>query len=169
MRKILKTGAAALMLTTMLADICAASEPAAGCANPADMYAVRAAAIQQNLMVAALSCHAIPDYNRFVTQYRSELQASDHQLEVFFQRLYGQSGTAKYHSFKTRLANASSLQSINKGLSYCEDAQATFDLALSRGRKSLTAFLSAQPTQAENNFSPCETITASAKQTPRSR
>jgi hypothetical protein len=161
MRMILKTSAAALMLTSMLANVCAASERAAGCANPVDMYAVRAAAIQQNLMVAALSCHAVPEYNQFVIRYRAGLQASDHQLESFFRRLYGQSGTAQYHSFKTRLANASSLESINRGLTYCADAQAMFDLALSRGRKSLTAFLSVQPSQAENSFSPCEIVTAS--------
>jgi hypothetical protein len=166
MRKILKTGAAALMLTSMIANVCAAAERGAGCANPADMFAVRTAAIQQNLMVAALSCHAIPEYNEFVTRYRPELQASDHQLEVFFKRLYGQSGTAQYHSFKTHLANASSLQSINKGLTYCADAQAMFDLALSRGRMSLTAFLSDQPTEAENNYSACEIVTASTKQPP---
>jgi hypothetical protein len=168
MRKTLKTGAAALMLTSMFADICVAAERSATCANPADMYAVRAAAVQQNLMVAALSCHAIAQYNRFVTEYRTQLQASDHQLEIFFRRLYGQSGTSQYHSFKTRLANASSLESINKGLTYCAEAQATFDLALNRGRKSLTAFLAGQPEQVEINFSPCETITASTRQPPRS-
>lgn len=168
MRKILKTGAAALMLTAMFADLCAAAEQSAGCANPVDMYAVRAAAIQQNLMIAASSCHAVPEYNRFVTRYGRGLQASDHQLEAFFRRLYGQSGTVKYHAFKKRLANASSLQSINKGPAYCADAQASFDLALSGRRRSLTAFLAAQPSRAEDDFSPCVIVTASTKQ-PRYR
>lgn len=169
MNRTLKTSAAALMLTSILANVCAAAERSAGCANPADMYAVRAAAVQQNLMVAALSCHAVPEYNRFVTRYRPELQASDHQLETFFRRLYGQSGTAHYHAFKTRLANASSLESINKGMTYCADAQASFDLALSRGRMTLTAFLAAQPSRAEEDFSSCEIVTASTKHTPHSR
>jgi uncharacterized protein YeaO (DUF488 family) len=163
MRKILKTGAAALMLTSMLSDICAAAERSAGCANAADLYAVRAAAIQQNLMVAALSCHAIPQYNQFVMRYRPELQASDHQLEALFRRLYGPAGTARYHAFKTHLANASSLQSVNKGLTYCADAQASFDLALSRGRMSLTAFIAAEPSRAEEDFAPCAVVTASTK------
>jgi len=131
------------------------------------MYAIRAAAIQQNLMVAALSCHAVPEYNQFVIRYRPELQASDHQLEMLFRRLYGASGTAKYHAFKTHLANASSLESINKGLTYCADAQASFDLALDRGRKSLTAFLAAQPSRAEEDFSPCASVVTASTKQPR--
>lgn len=156
MRKIPKTGAAALMLASMFADI-AAAEQSAGCAYPADIYAVRANAIQQNLMTAALSCHAVPEYNRFVTRYHRGLQASDHQLEAFFQRLYG-------HAFKKRLANASSLQRVNKGATYCADAQASFDVALSHRSKSLTAFLATQPSRAEEDFAPCIIIAASAKQ-----
>lgn len=166
MRKILKTGAAALMLTSMFADMCAAAEQSAGCANPVDIYAVRAAAIQQNLMTAALTCHAAPEYSRFIARYLRGLLASDHQLEAFFVRLYGQSGTAKYYAFKKRLANASSLQSINKGPAYCADAQASFDLALSGRRRSLTAFLAAQPSRAEEDFSPCVIVAASTKQPP---
>jgi hypothetical protein len=165
MRKILKTGAAALMLTSMFANICAAAERSEICANPADMYAVRAAAIQQSLMVAALTCHESREYNRFVLRYRSGLQASDHQLERFFQRLYGQSGTARFHSFKTRLANASSLQSIRQGLGYCARARSTFQLAVGDGTKSLTAFLSGRPSEAEEDFSRCAIVTASTKRT----
>ncbi len=166
MRTMLKTGATALMLTSMVTNLCAAAERSAACANAADLYAVRAAAVQQSLMVAALTCHAVPEYNSFVMRYRSGLQASDHQLEVFFHRLYGEAGTARYHSFKTRLANASSMESIHKGLAYCADAQATFDLALDRGSKSLTAFLSGQPSDVEKDFTACEIVTASAKQEP---
>lgn len=165
MRKTLKTGTAALMLSSMFADMCAAAEQSAGCAYPVDLYAIRAAAAQQNLMTAASSCHAVPEYNRFVTQYHRGLQASDHRLEAFFRRLYGQSGTVKYHVFKKRLANASSLQSINKGPTYCADAQASFDLALGHRRKSLTAFLAARPSRAEEEFSPCIIV----PRTPMSR
>ncbi len=159
MRKILKSGAAALMLTSMFADI-AAAEQSAGCAYPVDMYAVRAAAIQQNLMVAASSCHAAPEYDRFLTRYHRGLQASDHRLGAFFRRLYGQSGTARYQAFKKRLANASSLQSLNRHPTYCADAEASFDLALSHRRMSLTAFLAARPSRAEEDFSPCVIVAA---------
>jgi hypothetical protein len=166
MKKFLKTTATALMLACMTGNVCAATQ--SGCANNADIYAVRTAAIQQRLMVAALSCHSVELYNRFVRGYQTDLQASDRQLQVFFRRLYGQSGEANYHSFKTRLANTSSMQSI-KEPSYCADADATFDVALSQSNKSLAAFVATQPSQAEKAFSPCDVITASAKTPPRKR
>ena len=73
------------------------------------MTAIKAAAVQQRLMVAALSCDAAQLYNRFVTSYQRELQASDRALQNFFRRLNGKTGTEDYHAFKTRLANASSM------------------------------------------------------------
>src|SRR5579863_3853799 len=110
MGKFARTGAAALMLTCMAGNVMAATQ--AGCARPEDMSAVRTAAIQQRLMVAALSCDAAHLYNNFVSQYQKDLQASDRALQNFFRRLNGRTGTDDYHAFKTRLANASSMQSI---------------------------------------------------------
>jgi hypothetical protein len=164
MKKFLKTAATALMFTCMAGNVCAATQSSA-CASNADINAVRTAAVQQRLMVAALSCHAVELYNKFVKSYQGDLQASDRQLQNFFRRLYGQSGEANYHSFKTRLANTSSMQSI-KEASYCADAEVTFDDALSRSKKSLTAFVATQPSQEESAFSSCDVITASAKTAP---
>ncbi len=169
MRTSLKIHAAAMMLACMTGNVWANAAQAASCANPIEMSAVRTAAVQQRLMVAALTCHAIAQYNRFVTAYQAELQQSDRQLQDFFRRLYGQSGTSNYHSFKTRLANTSSMDSIKEGLGYCADAQATFDSALSDGRKSLTDFLSTQFTEAERAFSPCDSLTASSNRARLSR
>jgi hypothetical protein len=159
MRTISKASATALMLVCMAENVWAATEPA-GCASSEDIYAVRTAAIQQRLMVAAFSCHAIELYNRFVRSYQTDLQASDRQLQNLFQRTYGHSGEANYHSFKTRLANTSSIQSI-KDPRYCANAQATFHAALSRSKKSLAAFVAGQPSRAERVFSPCGVVTAS--------
>jgi hypothetical protein len=165
MRKILKSTATALMLTCMGGDVMAAAN-SASCANSEDMLAVRTAAVQQRLMVAALSCHAIERYNNFVISYQKDLQASDRALQNFFRRLNGQTGVADYHSFKTRLANTSSLQSI-RDTSYCADAQATFDAALTDTKRSLPVFLAGQTTAVDNAFSPCQVVTASTNSTPR--
>ena len=167
MRKILKSGATALMLVCMAQNVWAAGN-SSGCASSADISAVRATAVQQRLMVAALSCRSIELYNTFVRSYQTDLQASDRQLQNFFQRLYGHAGESHYHSFKTRLANASSLQSINDP-QYCASAQATFDAALSLSKKSLTAFVATQPSAEESAFSPCEIVTASTRGIPRDR
>src|SRR5215470_9252891 len=61
MSKTVRGALTALMFTCVCAN--ARAENAA-CANPQDMSAVRAAAVQQQLMVAALSCHAIDQYNK---------------------------------------------------------------------------------------------------------
>ena len=56
MHKTVKMCAAALALTGMAGQ---ASAAASSCANQNDMTAIRAAAVQQRLMVAALTCNAI--------------------------------------------------------------------------------------------------------------
>jgi hypothetical protein len=165
MRKMLKTGATALMLTCMASDVLAAAGPA-GCAAPADMVAVKAAAVQQRLMVAALSCDAIQLYNKFVGAYQRELQASDRALQRLFRRLNGRGGIANYHAFKTRLANASSMQSIGDIRGYCDSAKATFEAALAPKKSTLAVFVSGQKTSADDAFSPCQVRTAATAVPP---
>lgn len=160
MHRAVKTGAAALMLCAMGGNVWAAG--AAGCARPEDMTALKAAAIQQKLMVAALSCHAVELYNKFVVSYRKDLQASDQALQNFFRRMNGRTGTADYHAYKTRLANASSMQSIGDMPGYCASAQAAFDVALNNTKTSLRDFVSRQDTAVDATFRPCETRTARA-------
>jgi hypothetical protein len=158
MRKIARTGAAALMLASMTGNVMAATQ--AGCARPEDMSAVKAAAIQQRLMVAALSCDAAQLYNKFVSTYQKDLQASDRALQNFFRRMNGKSGTEDYHAFKTRLANASSMQSIGDITAYCASAKQIFDTALNSDKPILTAFVANQETSVDNQFSPCQVLTA---------
>jgi hypothetical protein len=157
-----------LMLTSSGGQALAAASPSR-CAGSDDVYALRAAAVQQRLMVAALTCQAVDRYNKFVVSYRKDLQASDLALQRFFRRLNGQTGEADYHSFKTRLANASSMQSI-KDQGYCANAEATFVDALDVGNKSLRIFLADKPAEAEGAYAACPPVyTASAAKPPPSR
>jgi hypothetical protein len=164
MRKLARTSAAALMLMGMTGNVMAATQ--GGCARPEDMTAVKAAAIQQRLMVAALSCDATQLYNNFVSAYQKDLQASDRALQNFFRRLNGKSGTEDYHAFKTRLANASSMQSIGDITGYCSSAKQVFDVALSSGKPPLAAFVASQETSVDNQFAPCVVLTAGNGATP---
>ncbi len=164
MRKIAKVGAAALMLTCMAGNVMAATQ--AGCARPEDMTAVKTAAIQQRLMVAALSCDAAQLYNNFVSAYQRDLQASDRSLQNFFRRLNGKSGTEDYHAFKTRLANASSMQSIGDITTYCASAKQLFADALNSARSTLSAFVANRETSVDAAFSPCQVLTAGDQATP---
>jgi phosphate-selective porin len=158
MRKIVKTGAAALMLTCMAGNVWAAAATAAGCARPVDMSALQTAAKQQRLMVAALSCNAAPLYNDFVKAYQKELQDSDKALQAYFRRLNSQTGTADYHAYKTRMANSSSMQSIHDITGYCASAKAAFEEALGNAKLTLASFVS--DTTVDDAFAPCQFQTA---------
>ena len=162
MRKLAKSAVTALMLTSMAGNVWAATTNAAGCARPEDMTAIKAAAVQQKLMVAALSCNAIQLYNNFVTAYQKELQDSDRALQNFFRRMNGKTGTEDYHAFKTRLANASSLQSIGDITAYCASTKEVFETALNSAKTTLAGFISGQTTAADDTFSPCQIRTAGA-------
>jgi hypothetical protein len=156
MQKIVKTSVAALMLTCMAGNAWAQ----AGCARPEDMNALKAAAIQQRLMVAALSCDAAAAYNNFVKAYQKELQAADRALQSYFRRLNGSSGNEKYHAYKTHLANASSMQSIGNITNYCAEAKTAFETSLANAKTGLVAFVSGQGTPVEDAYKPCEVRTA---------
>jgi hypothetical protein len=155
MRKMVKTGAAALMLTCMASNVWAAAAGTAGCARPEDMNALKAAAIQQRLMVAALSCNAAALYNDFVRAYQKELQASDKALQNYFRRLAGVSGDERYHAYKTHLANASSMESIHNITDYCASTKTEFDASLTNTKTGLTAFVSGQSVTVDEIYKPC--------------
>lgn len=107
----------------------------AGCASPRDAVALKAAGLQQQLMVAALTCNDIALYNRFVVSFRTQLQHSDRELEAYFRR--AGEGAAGYHAFKTHLANQSSLDSLHDPY-YCDKARVSFADALESGKTRLS-------------------------------
>lgn len=114
--------------------------------------------MQQRLMVAALSCGESQSYNNFVRSYQAELQASDKALQNYFRRVNGKTGTADYHAYKTRLANASSMAVINDMTGYCSSAKASFEHAL--GTKVQLAAFTSQAV-IDQRFVPCPIQTAS--------
>lgn len=123
--------AAAFAFFALSADA-AASEY---CAQPGEAAALKTAAIQQRLMVAALTCRQTHLYNRFVIAYRRDLRRSDATLQHYFVRHHGRrAGTRAYHAYKTKLANAASLESLHDIRAYCGDARAVFHTALDSRR-----------------------------------
>ncbi len=130
----------------VLAMLAAGSTALAGtakCARPDEVTAIQAATIQQELMVAALTCNDITRFNAFQTGYGRELRSSDGALERMFKRLYGsRQGESEYHGFKTRLANNSSIRSIHGNSDFCREAAQVFDAALGPERPGLADFVS---------------------------
>jgi len=127
------------------------------CARPEEMTAIQAASVQQQLMVSALTCNQISNFNAFQISYGPELRAADATLLRMFKRFYGSSrGEAEYHAFKTRVANDSEMRSINNNPAYCQAAQAVFASALAPNKPSLAEFVSAVQIQEASPFDSCQ-------------
>lgn len=137
----LRTGAAALAFLSMTGHVWAGGY----CATPEESASLKIAALQQQLMVAALSCRQTELYNRFVIAYRADLQRSDAMLQGYFQHGDPHGGMAAYHAYKTKLANTASLRSLHGIEAYCADAHAVFDMALARRDWPLAGLVSDRP------------------------
>jgi hypothetical protein len=125
---------------------------AGGCATQSDASALRVAALQQELMVAAFTCRDVSRYNNFVRAHQPELIASDDALKAFFVK---RSGEAAYHTYKTELANSASLRSLRDD-GFCGRAERTFDVSDSSGR--LSDYVGARRFAAADVYPVCEGV-----------
>jgi len=127
-----KAASAALISVGLFAQAAQAAAPL--CTTQDELLALRTAALQQQLMVAGLTCHATGPYNRFVLAYRPELQKSDAELKDYFIRRGGERGEADYDTFKTKLANLAALSDSADARAYCANARAAFEMAMREGQ-----------------------------------
>jgi hypothetical protein len=133
------------------------------CARAPDLVALQVAALQQQLMVAALTCDDVPLYNNFVTAYQKDLVASDEALQAFFDRFGSEEGTPAYHSFKTKMANLYSARSASDKRRFCTSVRATFGPALKAEKQSLRSFAMSQPSTVNEPYTNCgETVAGGA-------
>ena len=143
-REMFKRGVSALVLLSLMASQAEAKRlHATHCATAAEVTAIAATSIQQELMVAALTCNQIANFNAFQTNFSAELRSSDRALMRMFMRLYGGRGTAEYHGFKTRLANNSEIRSIHANSDFCTAAGNVFSAALAPVKPALRDVVSA--------------------------
>jgi len=121
--RFLKKGLSFTMLIAMTAqgyakDLC----------DPIASTALKTAAVQQELMVAAFTCGAGAQYNRFVAEHQLQLRQSDANLMAYFKkRDHGRE--AGYDSYKTKAANLSANRSAKDGAIYCVAVARDFDTA----------------------------------------
>ncbi len=134
MRKSVVAMAAALALVVDQAGA------AAVCDRPADAMALETAALQQELMVAALVCKSVAAYNDFVTSHQGALRASDKVLLHFFTTANPRRGDDDYNLYKTDLANAASLRSMHDS-AFCQHARTNFSAAEGRPLQQVLAVL----------------------------
>ncbi len=153
----LKMKAGALSLAGVMMAGNAFAAPQSKCAKPEEVTAIQTSAIQQELMVAALTCNQIANFNAFQTGFSRELQASDATLHKMFKRIFGNKpGEDQFHAFKTRMANDSSIRSIHDNSAYCHEADTVFAAALAPVKPTLASFVSGVTVQEANPVDSCE-------------
>ena len=125
------------------------------CARPADLVALQVAALQQQLMVAALTCNDISLYNSFVITYQDDLVQSDTALQAFFDQFGNADGGPTYHAFKTKMANVYSAKSAVDKNRFCTSARASFAPALKAEKLNLASFAMSQPSTVNEPYTNC--------------
>jgi len=158
----MKRSIGGLMVGIMAMQILPGSAWAAGCANQVDLAALRIAALQQELMVAAFSCHDVARYNEFVIAHQPELVASDANLKAFFTHRDRGHSEAGYHTYKTELANDASLDSLHDD-GFCDRAAAEFDASSDSGR--LSALVDTRAWTAAAIYPTCPSVVSPVLQT----
>ena len=153
----MKAGALSLAGVMLSGSAMAASHTQSKCAKPEEVTAIQTAAIQQELMVAALTCNQIANFNAFQTGFSKELQTSDATLHKMFKRIFGsRAGEDQFHAFKTRMANDSSIRSIHDNPGYCHEADEVFAAALAPVKPTLATFVSGVTVQEDSPVDSCE-------------
>ncbi|MBS0273261.1 MAG: hypothetical protein JSR55_02420 [Proteobacteria bacterium] len=151
--KIALAALATVALTTQAfaAGVCSRAEETAG---------VKAEILQQQLMVAAYSCHLEGAYNAFVVNYRPDLIAADSAAQSLFQRASAR-GTDAYQTFKTQMANDFSMDYQNQD-GFCDNAQDMFQTAAEHRGESLSSLMAALSFDGATPFDQCTTREAAA-------
>jgi hypothetical protein len=115
---------------------------AESCVTRSEAMALKTAAVQQQLMVAAYQCNGVKSYNSFVRAYQPELRASDAALKAYFVRSSG--SERGYDAYKSKVANVSALSQSQDSNGFCNASHELFAAALS-GRGSLASFVADAP------------------------
>lgn len=126
----------------------AARRMSSKCANVEEVSALQTAAVQQELMDAALGCGApsVQKFNAFQTSYSSELRKSDKTLLTMFKRVYGPSrGDAAYNLFKTNMASKAEIRRVHGLGDFCAAADLVFAAALAAQKPLLRDFVAGVP------------------------
>ena len=158
-------GGCALALSVAFTGNADARNAAAKCAGPADVTAMQVAAIQQNLMVSALTCGdlARTNFNAFQTNFGPDLRKSDKALLAMFRRILGRGGDAAYNLFKTDLASKAELRRIHGHAEFCSAADQIASMALAPEKPKLADFVvGAPPIDFSGPIAICEVLTATA-------
>ncbi len=91
-----------LSVAALIAVTCSSSVYAASCVAPRDRDSQTVRALQSRLMIAAFSCNARADYNRFVKRYQPHLAYHGNGLRKYFRKKHGRAHKRALNKFITR-------------------------------------------------------------------
>ncbi len=137
--------ALALPLATLVAFAPAAAQTR--CATPEERTAFEVRALRTELMVAWLSCRALPgrdflgQMNGFLQRHRAGLQRLDVAFTGHFERHYGGQGRRQLDQYVTSLANDYSRVTMGAP-NYCDDQIVVFQLVDAIDQRDLASFAS---------------------------
>lgn len=106
---------------------------------------MRVRVMQTELMVAALSCRAVPgrdftgQYNTFVQRHGDKLVNHGRVLQSYFQNRYGEDHRKKLDAFITALANDASRRSMNSA-TFCDESVGLFQEVMNVDRGALESW-----------------------------
>jgi hypothetical protein len=130
---------AASLVATPIADAFAR------CVNGKERTAMHVRVMQTELMVAALSCRAVPGrdftghYNAFVKSHGERLVNHGQVLQSYFKERYGADFRRRLDAFITALANDASRRSMNSA-TFCDESVQLFREVASLDRNGLESW-----------------------------
>jgi hypothetical protein len=131
--------AASVSLSLVIAPV---ADAAARCLSPQERTAVNVRVLQTELMVAALSCRAVPGrdftghYNAFIKKHGEQLVGHSRVLQGYFKATYGESSRRQLDAFITSLANDASRRSMSSS-TFCDESMTLFQEASTLERRDL--------------------------------
>lgn len=132
-----------LVILSMVGTLVASAGTAlAQCLKPKERTAVHIRVLQTELMVAALSCRAVPgrdftgQYNAFVKKHGEKLVSHARVLQAYFNARYGNDSRRQLDTFITALANDASQRSMTSP-TFCDESAGLFHDALRVERRDL--------------------------------
>lgn len=145
----------------LMASVFAGSAYGADCLGARDRDSQVVRALQSRLMVAAFSCNARADYNKFVLRYRPHLVFHGRGLQRYFRNQHGRSHTKALNRFVTSLANGASQVSIVDRGQFCEESRVAFSELMTARNHEAPLVLQAVALQSDWRFRParvCEAV-----------
>lgn len=156
---LIKSTLASLSLASLTVAVCVAATAASAgsprCESARDAVALKARAVQTELMVGALSCGDQQRYNSFVRTFRGQIIAQGSSLRALFERAYGGGGKRKLNDFVTRLANDAAMRSANSKDTFCASARLLMSTALATPPGNFETMVQTAAPRIRHDFAGC--------------